>query len=214
MPRVAQNRIRCALDPGKKTTPFTDVLNDSSTLIVFKDTAFVIEFAIFNGASLYDLANIVSLTCLIAQAGTAAINPAAHTLSQSDLNNALTLDLWKNNEGGSEHGTFAFSDTETAIAAGDYDVTIYGITDKGRMVFGVSKLKVVDRKITSYLAAPPPGVTYATVADLAALNKQAVKYGVNPPGKFPIIVNEDSSAGTALRTGADGEFAPEKINNP
>ena len=216
MARFVENRFRCAIDPGKKSSPFKDVLNNSNTLVGFKDAAMALEFALFNGASLYDITNILSVSLLVTDGdGNAVI--AVKTLLGAQLNPALTLDennvkRWTNYEDGDEHGIFEFTQDEMAVAAGTYEVTVFGVTEKGRAVFGISKLRIIDRHITNFIAAPPPGVQYATVADLAGLNAQSVKLGQNLPGKSFTLVNADGTKGVRIYVSDDGALVPEPFD--
>lgn len=207
MARFTQNRMRCWIDPGKKNQPFKDILNNSTTLVAFKDCGFALEFAVGNGASLYDIANVASISLLVADAEGEAVIPVK-TLTNAELNNALTLtgaaNSWDNVETGEAHGVFEITDEEGNVADGDYEVTVFGFTQKGREVFGVSKLKMIDRKITDYIPAPVPGPQYATTADLRGFVEQCVKYGKNPAGKTFTLVSRNGLKGRKHGTNNDG----------
>lgn len=62
--------------------------------------------------------------------------------------------------------------------------------------------------------APSPSVDYVRSDIFAAALAQKVNFGVNPRGKFPILVNNSGAYGTAIRTGDNGEWLEEQITNP
>lgn len=81
--------------------------------------------------------------------------------------------------------------------------------------FGRARITVIDLGQGAAGAAPAAAAADYVRSDIfqAAFNG-VVKFGNNPRGRYPIILNEDGTYGTALKTGQNGEFLSEQIPNP
>lgn len=67
----------------------------------------------------------------------------------------------------------------------------------------------------STVATPPaPAEAYVRSDVFQAALANTVKFGRNANGRYPVIVNDDGTFGTALRTGPNGEFDPSQLQNP
>lgn len=107
--------------------------------------------------------------------------------------------------------------TESITAAQHY-MTFTGASIENAAqpdAFGRARLQVIDLGQGVVGAAPAAAAADYVRSDIfrAAMNGK-VSFGTNPRGLYPVIVNEDGSYGTALKTGGNGEFAAEQIQNP
>jgi hypothetical protein len=95
--------------------------------------------------------------------------------------NVASMDTW--NAGVEQHAVVVFSGVETNVAAGPYDLTLYGLTTDDGLdtdVFGTSQLQIIDAGLTNTVA-PPVGTSPGVTAEqLAGLLNQYVKAVMNP----------------------------------
>lgn len=81
---------------------------------------------------------------------------------------------------------------------------------------GFGTFQAISKEIglSTIAVAPTPGVEYVRTDVFQAALANKVSFGVNPRGRYPVIVNETGSYGTGIKTGPDGEFNPEQVTNP
>jgi hypothetical protein len=80
--------------------------------------------------------------------------------------------------------------------------------------FGRCRLRVIDLGQGAASSPPAPATNYVTSDIFAAAMNGVVKFGVNPRGRYPILVNTDGSKGTTVRAGDNGELVSEIVENP
>lgn len=199
----ATNRV--AIYPDKIGQNFLTQTGGEPRLFLGAGVDFEIGFFRLDD-TLLDISNITDLTLHLKPKGHPSEAPVAlKTISAAAMNPAMTLAQWA--DGSSAHAVISLLGSETAIPAGDYDVTISGHTLDDALdldVFGVSVVRVLDAGISN-LAAPPLGDDPAvTLAQLEALLANFVRFGKNPAGKTLTLVSPNGQRGVTVGCNDDG----------
>lgn len=206
MSQFIRTRIRCAVYPGKIDVAFISVSNGQNPKL-YKGSGVEFELAFFDlNDQLFDISNIAAVSVLVKPAG----NPTGaaemlKTVGSAGLNPSLTLDQWQ--QGTSQHALIIFAGTETAIAAGNHDITIYGTTNDDQLdqdVFGVSSLTVKDAGQGSGTTIPP--LSGAPAVDLTLLNAMLGNFlkTVLDAGQQVIFTSPDGTKRRRLGVANDG----------
>lgn len=203
MGQFVRTRIRCALYPSKVGENFTNVFSNGTPRI-YKGAGVDFEFAIFDSAGvLFDIGNIIDFTLLVQPAGRAS----NYVLKTATPSGNINVSDW--NAGTAQHGVISLLGSDTSIALGTHELTIWGRTsDAGTDpdVFGTSKIEVLDAGIT-VVTQPAIVPNYPTTDQLAAALAGVVKFAGNPPGAK---IQLTSASGLKFATfGADNQGNPE-----
>lgn len=103
------------------------------------------------------------------------------------------------------------------LTAGDLYAVFSGATAENAAqpdCFGKAICEAEDVGLTTVASPPAPTSDFVRNDIFAAAFGTCVKFGVNLRGRYPIIVNEDGTYGTATRTGSNGEWIEEQLANP
>lgn len=169
MSQFVKTRVRCPLEPAKVGEQFKTLTG--STPKIFKGAGCEFELALFDGSGLFDVANVASFTVSVRALNGGSV-AMLKTVARPDINTTLNIGQWNN--GTDQHVVVPFLGTETAIAAGTWDITVSGFTDDNVVdpdVFAISKLEVIDAGIVGLVAPvidPNVGVTLQALQGLLA----------------------------------------------
>lgn len=189
MGQFVKTRIRCPIYPSRVNQQFTNIFT-GTTPKIYKGAGVDFELSIFDtDTTLFDVSNITDVTLMVKPLG----NPTAaaeilKTVSVGIRN--VSLDEWDN--GQLAQVTVSLLGTDTQIAAGTHDLTIWGHTNDAGSdpdVFGTSKIEVIDAGISS-VTNPTLTPTYLTEDQIRALLAGYVTY-VMPLGKTLTFQSED-----------------------
>jgi hypothetical protein len=179
MAQFVRTRVRCAVFPAKVSIPFQS--QEGATPKIFKGAGCEFELCFFVDAStLFDVGNISSLTLMAKAAGQPGSAPVMSKTTVAIVNIA-EIGTWQ--DGTEQHVVIVFSAIETNVAAGMYDLTLYGLTTDDGIdtdVFGTSKLEIIDAGLTNTVAAPVGPAPAVTTDQLAGVLKQFVKKVMDP----------------------------------
>lgn len=210
MSQFVKTRVRCPLEPAKVGEQFKTLTG--STPKIFKGAGCEFEFALFDGTSLFDVANVASFTVSVRALNGGSV-AMLKTVARPDINTTLNNGQWTN--GTSQHVVVPFLGTETAIAAGTWDITVSGFTDDNVVdpdVFAISKLEVIDAGIVGLTAPvidPSVGVTLEVLNGLLA---GFVPYRV-PPGKLITFSDDTDVWRRTLGVILDAQGNPVKLDS-
>lgn len=203
MGQFVRTRIRCALYPSKVGESFLNVFTNAAPKI-YKGGGVDFEIGIFDSANvLFDVANIVDLTLLVQPVGRAS-NYILKTVAPSGN---ISLADWQS--GIAQHGVISLLGSETSIAVGTHELTIWGHTNDAGSdpdIFGTSRIEVLDAGIT-VVTQPAVVPNYPTNDQLGAALAGVVRFNGNPPGAK---IQLRSPSGLKFATfGADNEGNPD-----
>lgn len=179
--------------PGRTNDKFK-TQEGGTSLLIPKGGGIQFELLLYEDStnpSPLDVSNIASLTFMLKTKDMPG-NPPAMTKTTAALTNVASVDTWNN--GSEAHATVVFSSTETNIVAGDYDVTVYGVTADALLdikYFGRSTAKIVDvglSNVVEPMVGLSPGVTLEQLN--AAFNQCLRK--VMGPGETLTLMSQDS----------------------
>lgn len=176
--QFVRTRIRCPIFPSQVGVPFNNLFTNGNPKI-YKGAGVDFEIALFDSKDvLFDIGNVSEFTLMVKPAG----NPAGATeiLKTIAPSGNISLDNWNN--GSAQHVSISLLGSETQIAAGTHDLTLWGHTsDAGSDpdVFGQATLEVIDRGIT-VITNPAVSATYLTEDQIRALVAGFVRFGGNP----------------------------------
>ncbi len=180
MAQFVRTRLRCALLPSKIAEKFR-VQDTGNPPQIFKGAGCEFELGIFvDSKTPFDVSNVGSLTVMAKTQGVPGSAPVMLKATAA-ITNIASLDTW--NDGTEQHAVVVFSGTETNIAAGTYDLTVFGFTtDDGldQDVFGISTLTIVDAGLTNTVAPPVGGSPGVSLLDVQNLLGNYVKRVRNP----------------------------------
>lgn len=198
--------IRVPLYSSRTGVPFT-AQDTGSTPVLYKGVGVDFQFAFFaDEENLFEVANIFDITLMVKPANNPGASPLIlKTIAGNTLNNALTIAQWRANQG--QHATVTLLGSETSIAEGVHDLTIWGHTGDAQAdadIFGISSLRVIDRGIT---AITNPGVnpSYPTLDQLSAMLAGFVPY-VLPPGGAIVIPSRNGAKQVKLSCDDEGNL--------
>lgn len=103
------------------------------------------------------------------------------------------------------------------VTAGDRFGVLTGATaENAAQPDWFGNFKFVSKEVGLGTVAVPPSPTseYVRSDVFSAALANKVSFGRNANGRYPILVNDDGTYGTALRTGTNGEFIPDPQANP
>lgn len=199
--------ISCLLNPWDLATPFKAATN--KTPYIAKSTYVAFRFFVKDEIpGDEDVSNVSIFTVMVKTKGSpASAALMLKSITAAEMNSACTAAEF--DAGTSAHAFVAFTDVETGLAAGDYDLTVWGYASGRRVVFGETTLTIVDSGIDNAIAPAPAGTTWQDV--LNAGLSTCVKYGTNPAG---FTWTQVSQNGAHTRTdGVDNDGNPtEEIN--
>jgi len=199
MSQFARSRIRCEVFPGK-SDPFV-MVNTNQSPEICKGAGVDFEFAFFDVmGELLDVSNIANVTLLVYPSGTPSTTEILKTTTS--IQN-ISQEAW--DAGTGAHVTITLLATETAIAAGNHEITLYGHTTDDTLdadCFGFSKLLVVDRGITA-VTNPTLTPSYGTLEQIQSMLNGYVPY-VMPPGKKLTFTSDDSTKKRIMGVANDG----------
>jgi hypothetical protein len=171
-------RQRCEVNPSTDAM-FVNKFTGTSPRI-YKGAGCRFEIAFFNTATeLFDVSNIVDVTLMVKPVN----NPgaAAEILKTVSVIVPVDINAWNNGTG--QHVTIDLLGSETNIAAGTHDLTIWGHTQDASIdpdVFGVSRVEIVDAGIAG-VTNPTLTPQYATIDQVSAI-LAGYAQRVLPPG--------------------------------
>ena len=205
MPQHAKTRVRCQIFPSKVGENFNNFFS-GGTPKIYKGAGVDFEIVLFNSDGvLFDVANVLDFTLLVKPSG----NPAGATEILKTVAPSGNINISQWNDGTGQHGIIPLLGSDTAIAAGTHDITIWGHTnDDGADpdIFGMSKLEVIDRGITA-ITNPAITANYPTLEQLNIALAGVVRFNGNPPGAK---IRLESPNGLKFATyGADNDGNPD-----
>lgn len=126
MSLLSRRRIRLAMDAAKDTSTRAVDLNTNATPTLWKGNDVQFEIGIFfDDALVTDLTNLASLTLKVKASG-AMTGDALMTKTVSSFS-ALTAETWDDDT--AQHALVTFASSETNIAAGNYKLCVYVLTN-------------------------------------------------------------------------------------
>lgn len=159
------NRLRIAADPEKVATGILNAAKDGKPCF-WRGSELRVEFAVFDGAALDDIANIADVTCRVKDSQTGTTLLMEKTVYDSDLDPDTTLDTWKAET--AQHGAFVFSGEETNLVMDKAYVEVWMVivatlTDGQPLVLAAGKVTCHDANFEAGDTPPeyPPAVTLA-----------------------------------------------------
>lgn len=176
--QFVKTRIRCPIYPSKVGEPFLNLFTNTTPKI-YKGAGVDFEIALFDSVGvLFDVGNVTDFTLMVKPVNTPG--GATEILKTVAPSGNISLDNWTN--GSAQHVSISLLGSETQIAAGTHDLTIWGHTsDAGSDpdVFGQATLEVIDRGITA-ITNPAVSATYLTEDQIRALIAGFVRFAGNP----------------------------------
>jgi lysophospholipase L1-like esterase len=107
-------------------------LPTSFTLESWRGNAFDLELGVFDGATVQDLADVSSITCIVRNQSQSGI-AMTKTVASADIDNTLDSSSWQDES--KQHLTFGFTNSETNVAMGsdlvEYWMVITAIMNDG-----------------------------------------------------------------------------------
>eukprot|EP01043_Picozoa_sp_COSAG02_P082371 COSAG02_NODE_20612_length_823_cov_0.675414_1_plen_121_part_10 len=90
-------------------------LPTSFTLESWRGNAFDLELGVFDGATVQDLADVSSITCIVRNQSQSGI-AMTKTVASADIDNTLDSASWQDES--KQHVIFSFTNSETNVAMG------------------------------------------------------------------------------------------------
>lgn len=178
--QFAKTRIRCPIYPSKVGENFFNLFSNTTPKI-YKGAGVDFELALFDSpGNLFDIGNVVDFTLMVKPVNTPG--GAAEILKTVAPAGNISQANWE--AGTAQHVSISLLGSETAIAAGTHDLTIWGHTsDAGSDpdVFGTTKIEVLDAGITA-VTNPTVTPTYLTEDQIRQLIAGFVRFNGNPAG--------------------------------
>ena len=200
MSQFNETIISCILNPWDLETSFKAATGKNPFAAKSTDLAF--RFFIKDEiAGDEDVSNVITFTVMVKAANqptSAAL--MLKSITGAQMNPACTSDDFNN--GVSEHARVAFTAAETGLNDGTYDITVWGITTTGTVVFGESTFRIKDTGIDNTISPPPAGTSWQDILNAGLAS--CVKYGTNPAGATWTQVSPDGQHSRTLGVDNDG----------
>jgi len=190
MSQFTETVISCILTPKDVRKPFVASTNQNPAGWKATDMAF--RFLMMddkNPAEPYDMTNATQVFVQVKAKDSPASAPLMlKSLTAAEINDAVTVAEW--NAGTGQHVYVSFTYAETALTPGDYDLTVWGYTTDGRVVYGTSTFTIRDAGIDNTVAVAPAIPTWEEVMNAKIAG--CVKYGLNPAGATLILQSQNN----------------------